>query len=95
MRSVVLLTGAFEMGDPILWTRLFDGPLEQLWGRHADWPPARFGISIKHFSHFSSTALIEGARKTSVCKRSQPSVTHSIAVFSQSLRHGHVLITCV
>ena len=36
MRSVVLLTGAFEMGDPILCTRLFDGPLEQLWGRHAD-----------------------------------------------------------
>jgi len=34
-------------------------------------------------------------RKTSVCRRSQPCVAHSIAVFSQSLRQVHVLTTCV
>ena len=60
-------------------------PLERNAGRHCvhiDWLPESFGIRSKNLSHFSSTDIREGVRKTSVCNCSQPSVTHSIALFS-------------
>jgi hypothetical protein len=61
---------------------------------HLDWPPASCGMRSKNCLHRSSTVSRDRARKTSVCGRSQPSVAHSIALFSQSLRQGHVLTTC-
>ncbi len=55
--------------------------------------PVNRGMSSKNLLHFSSTALREIALKTSVCNCTQSEVAHSIAVFSHSLRQGHVFTT--
>jgi hypothetical protein len=41
-------------------------------------------MTAKNLSHLAATSWIGAARKTSVCSRSQPAETESIAVFSHA-----------